>query len=131
MHRRFTLAAAVLAYASMLGAEEALYRIDLIPSGKAVSKDLPVLKGSSYLYHAYPTGTLVSVKKSSVKQISKMTPAAAEDIKTTRTVRIRDLPFQGPKSGSGRGGWTNIDRARSAAAAANAGTATRTASPPD
>jgi hypothetical protein len=115
----------------MLGAEEALYRIDLVPTGKAVSKDLPVLKGSSYLYHAYPTGTLVSVKKSSVKQIRKMTPAAAEDIKTTRTVRIRDLPFQGPKSGSGRGVWTNIDRARSAAAAAHRGTAGRTASPPD
>jgi hypothetical protein len=131
MPKRLTLAAAVLACASVLGAEDALYKIDLVPTGKAVSKDLPVLKGTSYVYHAYPSGTLVSVKKSSVKQITRMTKAAAEATQPTRTVRIRDLPFQGPKSGAGRGVWTNIDRARSAAAAANKGTAGRTASPGD
>jgi hypothetical protein len=131
MRKRLGLAAAVLACASVLGAEEALYQIDLVPTGKAVSKDLPVLKGTSYVYHAYPSGTLVSVKKSSVKQITKMTAAAAQAMDPTRTVRIRDLPFQGPKSGASRGRWTNIDRARSAAAAANKGTAGRTASPGD
>lgn len=129
LRKRLGLAAAVLACASVLGAEDVLYQIDLVPEGKAVSKDLPVLKGTIYIYHAHPSGTLVSVKKSSVKQITRMTAAAAQAMNPTRTVRIRDLPFQGPKSAPGRGGWTNIDRARSTAAAANAGTARRTASP--
>jgi hypothetical protein len=131
MGKRLPLAAIVLACASVLGAEEVLYQLDLVPAGKAVSKDLPVLKGTSYVYHAHPSGTLVSVKKSSVKQITKMTAAAAQALSPTRTVRIRDLPFQGPKSGASRGVWTRIDSARSAAAAANVGTAARTASPPD
>lgn len=131
MRKRLTLAAIVLACASVLGAEDVLYQIDLVPTGKAVSKDLPVLKGTSYVYHAYPAGTLVSVKKSSVKQITKMTAAAAQAMDPTRTVRIRDLAFQGPKSGASGGRYTNIDRARGAAAAANVGTAARTTSPGD
>jgi hypothetical protein len=131
MRKRLAAAVIALVCASVLGADEALYQIELLPSGKSIAKDLPVLKGATYLYHAFPTGTLVSVKKSSVKQITRMTKAAAEAIQPTRTVRIRDLPFQGPKSGAGRGVWTNIDRARSAAAAANKGTAGRTASPGD
>ena len=131
MRKSLTLAAIVLSCASVVGAEDVLYQIDLVPTGKAVSKDLPVLKGTSYVYHAYPAGTLVSVKKSSVKQITKMTAAAAESMNPTRTVRIKDLPFQGPKSGASGGRYTNNDRARGAAAAANAGTAARTASPGD
>ena len=129
IRKRLGLAAVVLACASVLGAEEVLYQIELVPTGKAVSKDLPVLKGTSYVYHASPAGTLASVKKLSVKQITKMTAAAAQALNPTRTVRIRDLPFQGPKSGPSGGRWTNIDRARGAATAANAGTAARTASP--
>ena len=65
-----------------------LYQIDLVSSEKLLSLDLPVLKGTVYLFHQYPTGTLISVRKSTVKQVGKMSPAAiAAAIPTTaRTV---------------------------------------------
>ena len=130
MTKRLVLAAVALVCASALGAEEVLYQIDLIPSGKAISKDLPTLKGGSYLYHEFPTGTLISVKKSTVKKISRMTPEAVAQVDPKKQLTsIRDLPMQGPKQSLGGGGGVrtnNIGRARSAAAAANAGTAGRT-----
>jgi hypothetical protein len=126
MPKRLAVATVLLISAFALGAEEALYQIDLVPSGKLISRDLPALKGTTYLFHQYPTGTLISVRKSSVKQITRMSPAAAAAVNPTRTVPIRDLAFQGPRTSPG-GRTTNIDRARSAAAAANAGTARRTA----
>ena len=132
MPKRFALAAALLVCAFALGAEEVLYQIELIPSGKLISRDTPVLKGTNYLFHQYLTGTLISIRKSTVKQITRMTPAEVAAANPTKIVPIRDLAFQGPRSTSsgGRRG-TVIDRARGAAAAANAGTAGRTASPPD
>jgi hypothetical protein len=130
MSKRFSVAVVLLACAFALGAEETLYQIDLIPSGKLVSRDLPVLKGTNYLFHQYPTGTLISIRKSTVKQIGKMSIAERVAANPTRIVPIRDLPFQGPKQNLGRGGvYTNINRARDAVSAANAGTAGRTSSP--
>lgn len=112
-----------------LGAEDVLYQIDLLPSGKAISKDLPTLKGGSYLYHQFPTGTLISVKKSTVKKISRMAPEAIAEIDPKKQLTsIRDLPMQGPKQSLG-GRPNNMGRARDAVSAANAGTAGRTASP--
>jgi hypothetical protein len=131
MTKRFVIAMAVLACAAALGAEEVLWQIDLLPSGKAMSRDEPVAKGGSYLYHEYPTGTLISVKKSTVKQITKLSPkAAAAALPKNQVTSIRDLPMQGPKASGGvhRG---SIGRARAATAAANAGTSARTSAPPD
>jgi hypothetical protein len=129
MPKRLAVATVLVVCAFALGAEEALYQIDLVPSGKLISRDLPALKGTSYLFHQHPTGTLISIRKSTVKQITRMSPAAVAAANPTRIVPIRDLAFQGPKSSSGGRRTTNIDRARSAAAAANAGTAGRTAGP--
>jgi hypothetical protein len=129
MPKRLAVAVVLLVCAFALGAEEVLYQIDLVPSGKLISRDLPALKGTNYLFHQYPTGTLISVRKSTVKQITRMSPAAVAAANPTRIVPIRDLAFQGPKSGPSRGGYTNINRAREAVAAANAGTAGRTAGP--
>ena len=129
MTRRFVLAAVVLACASTLAAEEVLWQIDLLPSGKVISKSEPMLKGGSYLYHQFPSGTLISVKKSTVKKISKMTPQAIAEIDPSKKVQqIRDLPMQGPKQATG-GRTTNIGRARAAVSAANSGTTSRTTSP--
>ena len=132
MFKRLAVAAALLACAFALRAEETapvLYQIDLVPSGKLISRDLPVLKGTNYLLHQYPTGTLLSVRKSTVKQIGKMTPAAAAAINPTSAVRIRNLAFQGPRDSAVAGRYSVIDHARSAAGAANEGMANRTASP--
>ncbi|HEY6065477.1 MAG TPA: hypothetical protein VIY96_04940 [Thermoanaerobaculia bacterium] len=135
MRKPIAVVAGLLLCAVGLGAEQSLYQIDLIPSGKLVSQDAPTLKGTNYLCHQYPTGTLISVRKSTVKQITKMSAAQIAAASPTRPVPMRDLPFQGPKqdyssgrSGSG-GRYTRIDSARSARADANAGTAARTASP--
>ena len=138
MFKRLAVAAALLVFAFVLGAEETspvLYQIDLVPSGKLISRDLPVLKGTNYLLHQYPTGTLLSVRKSTVKQIVKMTVAAAAAINPTSAKRIRNLAFQGPRdaavagTSAVAGRYSVIDHARSAAGAANEGMANRTASP--
>ena len=140
MPKRLAAAAILLVSALALGAEERLrpvapapaaqlYQIDLVPSGKLVSQDLPALKGASYLFHQYPTGTLISVRKSTVKQISKLSPTAVAAASPTATKRIGNLAMQGPRSGASGGAPSNMGRAREAVEAANAGTAGRTAGP--
>ena len=139
MAKRLAVAFALFICAFALGAQEklrpvvsspaaGLYQIDLIPSGKLISQDLPVLKGASYLFHQYPTGTLISVRKSTVKQVSKMSPTAVAAANPTATKPIGDLAMQGPKSATS-GGPRNMGRARAAVSAANAGTAGRTSYP--
>jgi hypothetical protein len=101
-------------------AEQAYYQIDLVPSGKMISTDVPALKGGSYLFHGYPSGTLVSLRKSDVRQITKITAQAAGGTSPADSVvRIGDLAMQGasqagatsasavkPKSPPGLGkGW--------------------------
>jgi hypothetical protein len=106
-----------------------LYQIDLVPgsdSGKIISRDLPVLKGTVYVFHSYPTGTLTSVRKSTVKQIGKMSAPAVAAANPTAIKPIGDLAMQGPKSAASGGGPRNMGRARAAVEAANAGTAART-----
>jgi len=123
----------LLASTFALGAEEVLYQIDLVEhkgdTGKIISRDLPTLKGTIYVFHTYPTGTLTSVRKSTVKKITKLSPTAAAAVNPTSIVPIRDLAFQGPRGASSGGRYSMIDHARSAAGAANAGTAARTSSP--
>jgi len=127
MPKRLAVGAVLLICAFALGAEEALYQIDLVPSGKLISRDLPVLKGTTYLFHQFPTGTLMSVRKSSVKQITRMSATAAAAVNPkNQIVPIRDLAMQGSATGSGGGRTSNMGRARDAVAAANAGTAGRT-----
>ena len=126
MRKKLAVAALLLVGAAALGAEEITYQIDLVPSGKLYSRELPVLKGTRYLFHQFPSGTLISVRQSAVKQITKMTPKAAAFVSPkTRLARIGDLAFQGPRNGAS-GAPNNMGRARDAVAAANAGTAART-----
>lgn len=147
MKKRFAVAAVLLVCAFALGAEQkkavqpaqaaqpALYQIDLVDtgqandSGKIISRDLPTLKGTVYLFHVHPTGTLTSVRKSAVKQITKLTPAAVAAVNPTAIKPIGDLAMQGPKSAASGGGPRNMGRARAAVSAANAGTAGRTSYP--
>lgn len=125
MPKNLVVGAVLFVCAFALGAEEALYQIDLVPSGKLISKDLPVLKGTTYLFHQFPTGTLSSVRKSTVKQITRMSATAAAAVHPkNQLVPIRDLPMQGSATGGGK--VYNMGRARAAVAAANAGTAGRT-----
>ena len=144
MTKRLAVATGLLVSTFALGAEKAtlqplapppaaqLYQIDLVPgsdTGKIISRDLPTLKGTVYVFHAYPSGTLTSVRKSTVKQISKLTPAAVAAANPTAIKPIGDLAMQGPKSAASGGGPRNMGRARAAVEAANAGTAGRTGGP--
>lgn len=145
MNKRLAVAAGLLVSAFALGAEKAalqplapapapqLYQIELLPTGKLVSQDLPVLKGSTYLFHQYPSGTLISVRKSEVKQIGKMTPTAVAAASPTAAKQTGNLAMQGPRSAAAGGGlpgpMRNMGRARDAVEAANAGSTARTSSP--
>jgi len=142
MAKLLTSAAALLACALLVSAEEQLrpvvpppaaqlYQIDLVPSGKLVSQDAPVLKGTNYVFHQYPTGTLISVRKSTVKQVGKMTPAAIAAAIPTTARTVGNVAMQGPRQGGSAGMRSNMGmgRARDAVSAANAGSDRRTASP--
>ena len=54
---------------------EAAWRIELAPSGEMFSRDNPALKGTTYTFHRWRGGDLMSLKQSDVKKITKLTPA--------------------------------------------------------
>jgi hypothetical protein len=102
MRNRFWVAAAVLGCAFALRAEDALYQIDLVPSGKLISKDIPVTKGMVLLFHKYPDGTLISMRRSEVKVITKISAQTAIATNPAeRVVQIGNLAFQGGSSQAG------------------------------
>src|SRR5262245_24565292 len=76
-------------------AQQAAYQIDLAPSGKFLSKDVPVVKGGMYLFHSYPNGTLMSLRPSQVKGITKITPDPALTSTTGSVIAIGNLAMQG------------------------------------
>jgi len=82
------------------------YQIDLAPTGKMLSKDQPVLKGSTYLFHSYPNGTLMSLRRSQIKQVSQVTPELTNP--NTGVIQIGTLAMQG---GSTQAGPTNASAA--------------------
>jgi hypothetical protein len=53
---------------------ETAYRIDLAPSGQIFSRDNPVLKGTTYTFHRWRGGDLMSLRQADVKKITKLTP---------------------------------------------------------
>ena len=142
MVKRLFAAGILIACAFSLGAQQklqpvapkpapTLYQIDLVSSEKLISLDLPVLKGAVYLFHQYPTGTLLSVRKSTVKQFGKMTPTAVAATIPTTARTVGNVAMQGPRQGASAGMRSNMGmgRARDAVSAANAGTDRRTSSP--
>ncbi len=50
-----------------------LYRIDLVVTGQGYALDEPKLVGDVYVFHGWPDGALVRVRKSNVKKITKWT----------------------------------------------------------
>ena len=53
---------------------ETAYRIDLAPTGEMFSRDNPVLKGTTYTFHRWRGGDLMSLRQTDVKKITKLTP---------------------------------------------------------
>jgi hypothetical protein len=54
-------------------ASETIYQLELIPSGTMTARDKPALKGTSYVFHTWHHGTLMSVRQSDVRKIIPMT----------------------------------------------------------
>lgn len=53
---------------------ETAYRLDLAPSGEIFSRDQPVRKGTTYTFHRWRNGTLMSLRQTDVKKVTKLTP---------------------------------------------------------
>jgi hypothetical protein len=112
--KRILIAAAafLLAAAAASAADRAYYRVETSPSGSMIASDLPVLKGNTYLFHGYPSGTLVSLRRSDVRRIVQIPAAAAAQTNPAdRVVSIGNLAMQG---GSAQAGATNASAARKA-----------------
>lgn len=96
MLNRLLVAALLLACASALRAEQVFYQIDLAPTGKVISQDLPVAKGNTIVFHRYPDGTLMSMRRSEVKTLTRITQqAAVATLPKEKLVQIGNLAFQG------------------------------------
>ncbi len=96
MRSRLVTAAVLFACAFALRAEQVFYQIDLAPTGKVISQDLPVAKGSTIVFHRYPDGALMSMRRSEVKTLSRITPQAAQaTLPKEKLVQIGNLAFQG------------------------------------
>jgi hypothetical protein len=89
------------------------YQIDLAPSGQMFSRDEPVLKGTSYQFHRWRGGDLMSVRQSDVRKITRLAglDALATYLRFFGAKQIGDLPMEG--------GTATIAGGASAADAAN------------
>jgi hypothetical protein len=96
MSSRLVTAAVLFACAGALRAEQVFYQIDVAPSGKVISQDLPVAKGTTIVFHRYPDGVLMSMRRSEFKTFSRITPQAAQaTLPKEKLVQIGNLAFQG------------------------------------
>ncbi len=54
-------------------AGDTIYQIQLLPSGAMTARDKPTLKGNTYVFHEWRSGTVMSVRQSDVRTITPMT----------------------------------------------------------
>jgi hypothetical protein len=76
-----------------------MYQIDLLPSGKMYAKEAPTLKGSTYTFRTWRDNTLISMRKSDVKAVTKLTGLAA--FKAQQEERGAKLTANLPMQGGG------------------------------
>ena len=76
---------------------ETAYRIDLAPSGEIFSRDNPVLKGTTYTFHRWTGGDLMSLRQTDVKKITRLTPLEIfqTHLKHFGPKPIANLPMEG------------------------------------
>jgi len=89
--------AVVLGIAPLTGPQQTIYQLDLTPSGRLFARDNPVLKGSTYVFHTYRDGTLMSLRQSDVVRVTALTGDAAFWAQQTveGEAAIGDLAIQG------------------------------------
>jgi len=75
--------------------EPEYFRIDLSPSGTQVSIGQPVVKGGIVLFHVYPDGKLMSLRKTDIKTTTRITAKEAAAPLATNPKPIANLAMQG------------------------------------
>ena len=79
--------------AAAASAEPAYFRLELAPSGSQVSIGEPVARGGMLVFHAYPDGKLMSLRRSDVKSSKRIT--AGEAAAPANPKPIANLAMQG------------------------------------
>ena len=112
------LAAAVLvaSFAMTAAAQQAAppaasYQIDLAPTGRMLATDKPVYRGGAYVFHSFPSGTLMSLRRSQIKTITPVTVDPSDP--SYKVVQIGNLAMQG---GSTQAGPKNASAVKSKSA---------------
>ena len=85
----------VMFLASPQAAEPAYFRLDLAPSGNQVAIGEPVVRGGMVLFHAYPDGKLMSLRKTDIKATTRITAKEAAAPSATNPKPIANLAMQG------------------------------------
>jgi len=97
-------ASASAAPAAAAAPAPAYYRIELAPSGSYVAIGAPVTKATGIVFHAYPDGKLMSLRKSDVKKVSAITAQEAAGPANKDLVSIGNLAMQGGSAPAASGG---------------------------
>jgi hypothetical protein len=92
---RTSITAVLFLSAALATAETSYYRIELSPSGSMVAIGAPVVKGTTMLFHGYPDGKLMSLRKSDVKSVTPITAQEATAPPKKNLVSIGNLAMQG------------------------------------
>ncbi len=100
--KRILILAALLVSVAASAQQAAYYQIDLVPTGKMLATEKPVLKGGTYVFRSYPSKTLMSLRPSQVKHITPVSVDTSDP--SYRAVPIGNLAMQG---GSTQAGPTN------------------------
>jgi hypothetical protein len=90
--------ALALLLASPAPAEPAYFRLDLVPAGSQVSIGEPVVKGGMLVFHAYPDGKLMSLRRTDVKSTTRISARDAAGPSATDPKPIANLAMQGGSS---------------------------------
>ena len=94
---------------------EVLYQIDLLPSGQMYARENPTRKETTYVFHTWRENSLMSVRQTDVKKITRVTGLDAFKIHLQQlgTKAIDNVPMEG-------GGTVSVISAPPSAAAEGA-----------
>lgn len=94
---------------------EVLYQIDLVPTGQMYARENPEHKGTTWVFHTWREGTLMSVREADVQKITRVTGLEAFKIHLQQlgAKAIDNVPMEG-------GGTVRVIPAEPAAAEGSA-----------
>ena len=77
--------------------KETVYQIDLVPSGRMLTREKPKLQRGAYVFHAFKNGTLMSVRQADVKKVTHLMglPAFRAKQEELGAALIDDLAMEG------------------------------------